>query len=65
MPVGDLTLLGVPERAVGIIDALTRRPAETEDEQVHRVMETPGAVRTLTMKGRDGARLIPSCHRPA
>jgi threonylcarbamoyladenosine tRNA methylthiotransferase MtaB len=27
--------------------------------------ETPGAVRSLSMKGHDGARLISSCHRPA
>src|SRR5947209_15531849 len=27
--------------------------------------DTPGAVRTLMMKAHDGARLIPSCHRPA
>jgi threonylcarbamoyladenosine tRNA methylthiotransferase MtaB len=27
--------------------------------------ETPGAVRTLAMKGHDGARLISSCHRTA
>ena len=27
--------------------------------------ETPGAVRTLTITGNDGARLISDCHRPA
>jgi threonylcarbamoyladenosine tRNA methylthiotransferase MtaB len=27
--------------------------------------ETPGRVRALTIKGNDGARLIPDCHRPA
>jgi threonylcarbamoyladenosine tRNA methylthiotransferase MtaB len=27
--------------------------------------ETPGVVRSLAMKGHDGARLISSCHRPA
>jgi threonylcarbamoyladenosine tRNA methylthiotransferase MtaB len=27
--------------------------------------ETPGGVRALTMKGNDGARLIPDCHRSA
>jgi threonylcarbamoyladenosine tRNA methylthiotransferase MtaB len=27
--------------------------------------ETPGAVRALTIRGNDGARLIPDCHRPA
>jgi threonylcarbamoyladenosine tRNA methylthiotransferase MtaB len=27
--------------------------------------EPPGAVRRLTMRGHDGARLIPDCHRPA
>jgi predicted ThiF/HesA family dinucleotide-utilizing enzyme len=45
--IGDLGLLGVPERAVTIVDALTRRPGEPEREQIHRVMGTPGAVRVL------------------
>ena len=47
VPVSELGVLGVPDRAVTIVDALTRRPTETEDEQVHRVMDTPGAVRVL------------------
>ena len=47
VPVGDLALLGVPERAVAIVAALTRRPAESEGEQLHRVMDTAGAVRVL------------------
>jgi (p)ppGpp synthase/HD superfamily hydrolase len=45
--VAELGVLGVPYRAVTIVDALTRRPTETEDEQLHRVMETHGAVRVL------------------
>lgn len=45
--VAEFGVLGVPERAVMIVDALTRRPTETEDEQLHRVMLTPGAVRVL------------------
>jgi threonylcarbamoyladenosine tRNA methylthiotransferase MtaB len=27
--------------------------------------EVPGEVRTMTIAGHDGARLIPNCHRPA
>src|SRR5215212_3307211 len=40
----ELGVMGVSDRAVSIVDALTRRPTETEREQVHRVMGTPGAV---------------------
>ena len=47
VPVSELGVLGVPARALTIVDALTRRSSETEDEQLHRVMDTPGAVRVL------------------
>ena len=47
VPVADLAVLCVPERAVAIVDALTRRPAESEYGHVHRVMGIPGAVRVL------------------
>jgi (p)ppGpp synthase/HD superfamily hydrolase len=43
----ELMDLGVPPRAVAIVDAMTRRPAESEAAQLHRVMDTPGAVRVL------------------
>jgi (p)ppGpp synthase/HD superfamily hydrolase len=43
----ELMDLGVPRRAVAIIDAMTRRPAESEAAQLQRVMDTPGAVRVL------------------
>jgi (p)ppGpp synthase/HD superfamily hydrolase len=47
VPVTELTGLGLPARAIAIVDALTRRPAETETEQLERVMGTAGAVRVL------------------
>jgi (p)ppGpp synthase/HD superfamily hydrolase len=43
----ELALRGVPARGLAIVDALTPRLGETEDEQVRRVMQTPGAVRVL------------------
>src|SRR6266540_422289 len=45
--VADFCLLGLPDRAIAIVDALTRRPTETEDEHRHRMMDTAGAVRVL------------------
>jgi len=47
VPVTELAGLGLPDRAIAIVDALTRRPAETETEQLDRVMGTAGAVRVL------------------
>lgn len=43
----ELALREVPARALAIVDALTPRPGESEDDQVRRVMQTPGAVRVL------------------
>lgn len=43
----ELALRGVPARGLAIVDALTTRAGETEDDQVRRVMQTPGAVRVL------------------
>jgi (p)ppGpp synthase/HD superfamily hydrolase len=43
----ELALREVPVRALTIVAALTPRPGETEDDQVRRVMDTPGAVRVL------------------
>ncbi|HSV65170.1 MAG TPA: hypothetical protein VLJ59_04565 [Mycobacteriales bacterium] len=37
----------LPDRSRAIVDALTRRAEESEDDQLRRVMETPGAVRVL------------------
>jgi (p)ppGpp synthase/HD superfamily hydrolase len=42
-----LASLGVPGRAVAIVDAMTRRGGEAEPAQLRRVMATPGAVRVL------------------
>lgn len=43
----ELALREVPARALAIVDALTPRAGESEDDQVRRVMGTPGAVRVL------------------
>ena len=43
----QLELMGLQPRAVQIVDAMTLRPHETEDQQLRRVMDTPGAVRVL------------------
>lgn len=45
--ISELEDLGVPTRAVAIVDAMSRRSAEAEAAQLQRVMDTPGAVRVL------------------